>query len=293
MVEVGPAILVSSMPTDQSIPSVAIDNQGDFVVAWTQNQPNGNPEILAQKFGPAGNAVGGNVPVAVGTFHQTQPHVAMDAKGDFVVSYTRDTNNNNPDIFAKLYNVNEQPGNVVSVATTPSAETNSSVAMTPDGRFDVAYESALSANFHDIVLNQYSAQGGLLDARTIFAPTSGSAAEASNPSVSVDNLGNAVVAWQQDLPSDFNVFRMTSGGQRKPGARTQHRHHHHLPRPEPVHGPGARDGATAWWPTTRHQPPRVPQVQVAEVTQSRSTDRVAPDQHDHDLHRGTEFPARR
>ena len=97
---------------------MAIDNQGDFVVAWTQNQPNGNTEILAQKFGPSGNAVGGIVPVAVGTFAQTDPHVAMDAKGDFVVAYTRNTNNNNPDIFAKLYNVNEQQVNVVSVATT-------------------------------------------------------------------------------------------------------------------------------------------------------------------------------
>ena len=31
----------------------------------------------------------------------------MDAKGDFVVSYTRNTNNNNPDIFAKLYNTSD------------------------------------------------------------------------------------------------------------------------------------------------------------------------------------------
>jgi hypothetical protein len=214
--KVGPAILVSSNSTDQSIPSVAIDNQGDFVVAWTQNQPNGNPEILAQKYGPSGNAVGGIVPVAVGTFAQTDPHVAMDAKGDFVVSYTRNTNNNNPDIFAKLYNVNEQLVSVVSVATTPSAETNSSVAMTPDGRFDVAYEVALSPNHPDIVLNQYSAQGGLLDARTIFAFTPGTGAEATNPSVSVDNLGNAVVAWQQfnPLEDSSNVLarRVSSTG---------------------------------------------------------------------------------
>jgi hypothetical protein len=203
--KVGSPIVVSGVSDPASPPSVAIDNQGDFVVAWTQLQPNGNPEILAQKYGPAGNAIGVNVPVAVGTLAQTDPHVAMDAAGDFVVSYTRNTNNNNPDIFAKLYNVNEQQVSVVSVATSSAAETNSSVAMAPDGRFDVAYEVTVGQNFHDIVLNQYSAQGGLTASRTIFAFASGSGLEASNPSVSVDNSGNAVVAWQQ-----FNNFNNAS-----------------------------------------------------------------------------------
>jgi hypothetical protein len=204
---VGPEILVSTGPVDDNPASVAMDNQGDFVVAWTQIQPNGNTFVLARKYGPSGNPIGGTVPVAVGTFAQTNPHVAMDAAGDFVVSYTRNTNNNNPDIFAKQYNVNEQLLNVVSVATTPSAETNSSVAMTPDGRFDVAYEVAVSKTVHDIILNQYNAQGGLTASRTIAADT----ADETDPSVSVDNFGNAVVAWQQNLPNDFNVFARRVG----------------------------------------------------------------------------------
>ena len=49
---------------------------------------------------------------------QTDAHVAMDAAGDFVVAYTRYTNNNNYDIFAKLYNVNERLVDVVPVAAT-------------------------------------------------------------------------------------------------------------------------------------------------------------------------------
>jgi hypothetical protein len=200
-VKVGPEILVSTGPVDNNPASVAMDNQGDFVVAWTQIQPNGNTFVLAQKFGPSGNPVGGVVQVGAGTFAQTQPSVAMDAAGDFVVSYTRNTNNNNPDIFAKLYNVNEQLVNVVSVATTASAETHSSVAMTPDGRFDVAYEIAVKPTFHDIILNQYSVGGGLTASRTIAAST----VDETNPSVSVDNFGNAVVAWQQNFPSYYGV----------------------------------------------------------------------------------------
>jgi hypothetical protein len=205
---VGPEILVSTgVAADPA--SVAINNQGDFVVAWTQIAQNGNTDVLAQAFNPSGNAIAGIVPVATGTYAQTQPHVAMDAAGDFVVSYTRNTNNNNPDIFAKLYNVNEQLLTTVSVATSSAAETNSSVAMTPDGRFDVAYESIFKFN-HSIQLNQYTAQGGLTASLTI----ANNIGDETNPSVSVDNSGNAVVAWQgtDGSGSDILARRVSASG---------------------------------------------------------------------------------
>jgi hypothetical protein len=209
-VKVGPAIFVGGNDNEANAPSVAIDNQGDFVVAFTQNQPNGNTFVLARKFGPSGNAIGGNVPVAVGTFAQTDPSVAMDAEGDFVVSYTRDTNYNNPDVFAKLYNVNEQQVAVISVATTPDVETNSSVAMTPGGGFDVAYEVAGPTHF-GIQLSQYGAQGAVLHQETITT-------EATNPSLSVDNLGDAVVAWSGGTSSASEILarRVSSTGAQGP-----------------------------------------------------------------------------
>ncbi len=259
---VGPEILISTHTTEDPA-SVAIDNQGDFVVAWTQVQPNGNTDVLARKFNASGNAVGGIVPVAVGTFAQTQPHVAMDAAGDFVVSYTRNTNNNNPDIFAKLYNVNEQQVNVISVATTSFAETHSSVAMTPDGRFYVAYEVAITKNIHDIILNQYNAQGGLTASDTIAANTT----DQTNPSVSVDNFGNAAVAWQQDLPSDFNVFarRVGANGSLGPVLNIATTTTSLELNPSVAL---ARDGSGNFVVAYDTDTNLVPQVKVAEVTQS-------------------------
>ena len=200
--KVGPQMVVSSGPDDENDASVAIDNQGDFVVTWMQTEPNGNTDILARKYGPSGNALGSIVPVAVGTFPQTDAHVAMDAAGDFVVAYTRYTNNDNYNVFAKLYNVNEKLVNVVSVATNPSIQQyNSSVAMTPDGRFYVAYQFYASGTDAGINMNEYSAQGGLLEAGTITTEVS-----AGNPTVSVDNLGNAVVAWGAESSSESEIL---------------------------------------------------------------------------------------
>ena len=85
----------------------------------------------------------------------------MGAGGTFTVAYVRDTNNNNPDVFAKQYDAFGNLLNVVNVATTSRAETNPSIAMTPDGRFDVAWEDAFSNNDHDIRMNTYAANGVL------------------------------------------------------------------------------------------------------------------------------------
>jgi hypothetical protein len=87
---------------------------------------------------------------------------------------------------------------VISVATTPNAETHSSVAETPDGRIYVAYQDALPG-LNEVVLNEYTRQGGLLETRTI-------AFAATNPSVSVDDLGNAVVAWQQNNSNNSQIL---------------------------------------------------------------------------------------
>ncbi|MGA2703114.1 MAG: hypothetical protein ABSH35_18705 [Isosphaeraceae bacterium] len=200
--KVGPVMdLASAAGLYEEQPSVAMDAHGDFVVSWTQFFPNGHSNVLAQKFNAAGATVGGVVPVAVGTFAQTNSSVAMDAKGDFVVSYTRDTNNNNPDIFAKLYNTNDQLLNVVTVAGTFLDEDLSSVAMTPDGRFDVAYQVQVSNTYVEVMASRYTASGGLLEQATIAnnAPLS------ESPKVAMDNQGNAVIAYQKWVGNNWDV----------------------------------------------------------------------------------------
>jgi hypothetical protein len=200
--KIGPEIVVSAGTKDEDSPSVAMDSHGDFVVAWREVEASGDTNVLAQRFNFAGTRIGGIVPVGVGTFREHNPSVAMDARGDFVVAYTRDTNNNNPDVFAKLYNVNNQLRAVDNVAITTLSEDHASVAMTPDGRFDVAWEVAISASDHIIALNQYDASGNLLDTRGIAENNDFNA----EPSVSVDNSGNAVVAWfHVDSFGDWNI----------------------------------------------------------------------------------------
>jgi hypothetical protein len=203
--KVGPEIVVAFSGLNETSPSVAINDLGQFVVSYTQSIA-GDTNVVAQRFDANGDAVGGLIQVGAGTFAETDSHVAIDRLGNFTVSYTRNTNNNNPDIFAKQYNSGGQLLRVIDVATTSVAETASSISMTPDGRFDIAWEQFFGATDHDIYLKRFDASGGLLGTSTIAFST----ALDVSPSVSVDNAGNAVVAW--DKAFDIKARRVSSTG---------------------------------------------------------------------------------
>ena len=195
--KVGPALTIASVPgINESEPSVAMDAHGNFVVSWTESFPDGGSDILAQKFNAAGAPVSGVVPVAVGTFPQSNSSVAMDAQGGFVVSYTRDTNSNDPNIFAKLYNTDGQLLKVVTVAGAPQNAELSSVAMSPDGRFDVAYQVALSRTSVEVMVARYTASGDLQQQVLVAGGTPLSI----SPKIAMDNQGNAVIVYMQEVP---------------------------------------------------------------------------------------------
>jgi hypothetical protein len=207
----GPEFIVASKAgINEYEPAVAMDAQGDFVVSWTEREINGDTNVLAQKFNAAGVRMNGIVQVGVGTFREYESDVAMDARGDFVVSYTRDTNNTNPDIFAKQYDSAAQLVGVISVAGSPKAETRSKIAMTPDGRFDIAYQLQYGLMDNDVYASRYSAAGGLLGTTAIAA----SIYVEDVPSVAIDDSGNAVVAYEESINGTYSIEanRLSSSG---------------------------------------------------------------------------------
>ena len=209
--KVGPEMIVSFSSLDETEPAVAMDARGDFVVTWTQIIPNVDENVVAQRFDAAGNKLGGVIPIGSGTFREHASDVAMDSAGRFTVTYVRDTNNNNPDVFAKQYDTFGNLLNVVNVsisATRP--EFNPSIAMSPDGRFDVAWEEAFSSSDHDIRMNSYAPNGMLTNT---FALAVGTTYE-STPSIAMDNFGNSVTAWAVlgNGGNDIKARRVSSTG---------------------------------------------------------------------------------
>ena len=84
--------------------------------------------------------------------------------------------------------------------------------MTPDGRFDVAWEDAFSNIDHDVRMNTYAANGVLTN-KFLISSTPNLTFNFA-PSVAVDDSGNSVTAWSANGNggSDVKARRVSASG---------------------------------------------------------------------------------
>jgi len=84
-----PFVVNSHAPGNQLAPDVAADVAGRFVVVWDSTQQDGYAEgVYGQRFDAAGNRLGGEFQVSSSyPSAQLEPEVAMDAAGNFVVTW--------------------------------------------------------------------------------------------------------------------------------------------------------------------------------------------------------------
>jgi hypothetical protein len=180
----------------QGSPAVAMDDSGDFVVAWNGNGPGDPYGIHAQRFNAAGVRQGTEFTVAS---TNSVPSVAMDADGDFVVAYTAGGYGFGYRVHARRYNAAGVPqGSVLQVnATTSTRKERPDVAMDDAGNFVVTWESMhQDGNGYGVYARRYDAagvaQGGEFRVNTF---TTGAQ---WFPAVAMDDDGDFVVTW-----SDF------------------------------------------------------------------------------------------
>jgi hypothetical protein len=128
----------------QQNPSVAIDSDGDFVVAWQSfGQDGSNYGIYAQRYNSSGTAQGSEFRVNTYTTNsQRNPSVAIDSDGDFVVAWqSNGQDGSNYGIYAQRYNSSgTAQGSEFRVNSyTTGHQRNHSVAIDSDGDFVVAW----------------------------------------------------------------------------------------------------------------------------------------------------------
>jgi hypothetical protein len=200
--------------------SVAMDANGNFVVAWTSSygQDGSADGVYAQRFNAAGVLQGSEFRVnTYTTSSQTLGQVAMDPAGDFVVvwnSYGQD--GSNAGIYAQRYNAlgTPQGGEIPINSYTTGSQTSPSVTMDAAGNFVVTWNGAGAGDDEGVYARRYSAagvaQGAAFSVNTV---TSGSQI---NPRVAADSAGEFVVAWNsfgEDGPlSAIEVRRYNAAG---------------------------------------------------------------------------------
>jgi hypothetical protein len=178
---------------------VAMDADGDFVVTWSSYVQDGSDfGIYAQRYNAAGVAQGSEFRVNTHTTAtQRYSTVAMDAAGDFVVtwsSYSQDGSDYG--IYAQRYNAaGMAQGSEFRVNTyTTSFQQYSMVAMDADGDFVVTWSSAnQDGSIYGIYAQRYDAAGEAQGSE--FRVNTYTTSFQQYSSVAMDADGDFVVTW--------------------------------------------------------------------------------------------------
>ncbi|MDP3859664.1 MAG: Calx-beta domain-containing protein [Stagnimonas sp.] len=183
----------------QTAPAAARDADGDAVLVWQGAGATDSGDIFLQRYGSNGVAAGAETRVNTTTTDlQSNPVVAMDAAGNFVVAWESNLQDSaGTGIYAQRYNsAGARLGSEFKVNTTVASSQNApSLSMDAAGNFVVAWESQ-DANGRGIYAQRYatdgSVQGGEFQVNTVVQ------ASQKFPSVSMAAGGAFVIAWQSN-----------------------------------------------------------------------------------------------
>ncbi len=199
--------------------SVVMHTDGSFVIVWSDDNIDGQGWGVAfQRFDAAGNSLGPALPVnnLVTVDNQQWASVAMDASGNFVVTWTNEDGND--DVHARLYN---SLGNPVADefrvnAQSLGSQINASVAMASDGTFVVTWQGNGPVDANGIFARRFDASGNPLTGDILVNPASLNAQW--DPSISINSTGNFLIGW--DDSAGYHVQRLFADGTKDGSALT-------------------------------------------------------------------------
>jgi len=228
----GSEFLVNTYTADiQSTPSIAMnETNGDFVITWSSQGQDGDIaaynyyNIYAQRYNTDGTTNGSEFLVNTYTTSlQYNSSVAMTSDGKFVITWqSQGQDGNSSGVYAQKYNANGSVnGSEFLVNTyTTNLQSNSSVAMTSDGKFVITWDSYLQdGNFSGIYAQKYNSDGSTLGSE--FKVNTYTTNTQQFPSIAMDGNGNFIISWQsvgQDGDSvanwEYNIYtkRFDSNG---------------------------------------------------------------------------------
>lgn len=221
----GPEFPVNTYTTDQQhFPSIALEPSGNFVVVWAGNLQDGSVYgIFGQRYSSSGAPLGPEFRVnTFTTAAETQPSVAADAVGNFVVVWHSNAQDGSANgVFAQRYSSSGAPlGPEFRVNTyTSGQQVWPSVAVDPTGAFVVAWQSEdQDGSVDGIFAQRYSSSGAPLGPE--FQVNSYTSSVQQLPSVAADASGNFVIAWasygQEGAYSSFGVYAQRYDGSGSP-----------------------------------------------------------------------------
>ncbi|MGE3808591.1 MAG: hypothetical protein AB7K24_28330, partial [Gemmataceae bacterium] len=187
----------------QRAPAVATEDNGDFVVVWVSSDGSGYG-VYARRYNSLGVALGNEFRVNQTTAGaQTNPSVAMDSDGDFVVVWSH-WNGTSYDVYGRRYsNTGAAVGNEFLIASNPASPEpwDSSVPMVAmnDTHFIVTWSRYVNAaRGWDVFARGFVISGNTQVGMTEMLVNTNLAGDQKRPTVDIDAAGDVVITWTHD-----------------------------------------------------------------------------------------------
>jgi len=195
--------VVNSVATgQQKNPAIAMDSQGNFVVAWEDDQDdNGKYQIYARGFSANGDERFHDMTVnSAASGQQKSPAIAMDSQANFVIAWEDDQDDNGKyQIYARGFyaNGNERFHDKVVNSVATGQQKNPAIAIDSQGNFVVAWEDDQDDNGkYQIYARGFYANGNeRFHDKVVNSVALG---QQKNPGIAMDSQGNFVIAWEDD-----------------------------------------------------------------------------------------------
>ncbi len=211
----------------QDQPAVASDAIGEYVVVWTTDAADGSSDIMAQRFDKYGRMVGSQTIVSSFTAgNQSQPDVAMDPLGNFVVAWAGYGADDDVGVYARIFDTfGKATGDQFRVNQfRTNIQDLPRVAMDPNSDFVVSWTSYGQAvpsepSVGDIYARRYNILGKPQSDE--FLVNSSTTRHQTLSDVAMDSKGDFAIVWESDQQdgSSFGIYgqRYNSAGQRSGG----------------------------------------------------------------------------
>ncbi len=206
-----------------SMPAVAQDADGDFVVVWNSDRL-GTDDIFGQRFSSSGAPLGSEFQVnSYTTNDQWNPTVAMADNGDFVIAWdSRFQDGSSSGVFGQQFASDGTPsGEEFQINTdTLGWQAHASISMDADGNFVVVWES------DDFPGGGIFGQSFIADGTPVggeFQVNEHTTHSQWGSSVSMNAGGDFVVSWTSDYQDgcDYGIFgRQFNSAQQSPDELT-------------------------------------------------------------------------
>jgi hypothetical protein len=201
-----PEIHVDATNANDTQPTVAMNDNGVFAVAWTHSLGGSLSYVMAQVFNPDGTPQGNAYPFFGLAVRTTRPTVAMDLGRDFVIAYADSFAGSD---YLGAYFVSSSGAETPLTLNAGGASVYSpSAAMNASGSFVIAYTLAFGSGYTESCMETFGPGGS-----SPSGPIPFQFDESSQPSAAINGSGAVVIAYTKFLETK-PVFKTEIVGQR-------------------------------------------------------------------------------